>query len=52
MATLTKITWTKRDNRDAKLLKKRQKRVRNANLKKRAAKKSSAAAKTTAAKKK
>lgn len=36
MASPTQKTWRKRDNRDAKLLKKRQKRVRRA-LKKKAA---------------
>lgn len=42
MATLTKITWKKRDNRDAKLLKNRQKRVRLLVAKKNAAKKAAA----------
>lgn len=40
MSTLTKITWTKRNNRDAKLLKKRQRKTRVQLTKKAAAKKS------------
>jgi len=33
MASLTKITWNKRDARDAKLLKNRQKRLKSADKK-------------------
>lgn len=38
MASLTKITWNKRNARDAKLLKKRQRRLKAAQKKKSASK--------------
>lgn len=34
MSSLTKVTWAKRNARDAKLLKKRQKKIRRGNRKK------------------